>query len=139
MKVLWIVLGVIAGIVAAGLIVTIAEMAGMKAYPPPPGLNPNNPEQMKEIIRLMPVAAMLFVLVGYTFGAYAGSAVAMLISRRNLIAGLIPAVLFLAATAFNLAILPSPVWFNVAAFVLELAAIALAILPLRRKPVLATA
>lgn len=137
MRILRLILGVIGGAFAAMMVVTIAEYAGLRAYPPPPGLSTSDPAQMAEIVKKMPVAAMIYVLVGYAFGAYVGPAVAVLIADRRATAGWIVAILFVAATVYNLAVLPSPVWFNIAAMALELAAIALAVLPLSRKPALA--
>lgn len=118
---------VVAGLVVAMSLVTVAEMLGMRMYPPPPGLDPNNAAQMKEIARLMPMGALVMVLAGWTIGALGGSAIAVLIDRRKPLAGWITGALFVAVTIWELVVIPGPNWFRVAAIILELAAIAAAV------------
>jgi hypothetical protein len=103
------VLGIVAGIVVAFACVAGIEMIGHSAYPPPPGLDFNNPRDVDRLIGLMPTAALLFVAGAWFTGALAGALAANFIARRSL-AGLIVALLVAAAGVATMVMIPHPAW-----------------------------
>ncbi len=109
-------LGVVAGFLVAGLVIFLAALIGHKMYPLPPGVDPNDPEAMARVVRQLPVAAFLFVLVGWMAGAGAGAWVAERVSGSGarwpggVVGGLV-----LAAAVYNLWARPHPVWFGIVA------------------------
>ena len=52
------------GMVVAGLAITVIEFLGSKIYPPPLGMNPEDPASVRAAMALMPPGALLFVLLG---------------------------------------------------------------------------
>jgi hypothetical protein len=60
------------GMVVAGLAITIIEFLGSKVYPPPLGMNPEDPASVRAAMALMPLGALLFVLLGWIVGGRRG-------------------------------------------------------------------
>lgn len=108
------ILGVAAGMVAAFLVIIIAQIIMTQFIAPP------SPETMREAallrkwVEAMPVSANLLLVLGYVLGAFAGGFVASKTAGKN--NGLLPALLvgiaLLGAGAVNFFItMPgSPVW-----------------------------
>lgn len=113
-------LGVIAGVVVGGLVVFLVELAGHSLFPPPPGTDLSNQEDVKRLISLLPVGALLMVLVGWLLGSLAGAWTANRIARTSM-AGWIVAALFILLTAYNFTIIPHPAWMMAAGLAIPLA------------------
>jgi pimeloyl-ACP methyl ester carboxylesterase len=114
------------GAVIAGLIVAFALVAGAEGivhvlYPPPPGTNMEDFEQVKRFIATLPLPAYLLVLAGWLIGTFVAAWLAAKIAR-NPIAGYIVGALLLAAGIFNAIKIPQPVWFSIASFVIYVGA-----------------
>jgi hypothetical protein len=100
------------GMVVAGLAITVIEFLGSKVYPPPLGMNPEDPASVRAAMALMPPGALLFVLLGWIVGTFAGAWVTARMAYRSPIThGLVLGALFLAGGIVNMLLLPHPVWF----------------------------
>jgi len=104
-----IVLGIVAGIVVAGLCVFAVEALGHSIYPPPEGFDLTNPRDVDRLMASLPLGAMLFVVAAWFFGALAGAIVANMIARSGL-AGWIVAVLVIAGGVATMVMIPHPGW-----------------------------
>ena len=105
-----IVLGVIAGAVVAFLCIMGIEYLGHTVFPPPGGVDLNDPEQAARYMATAPGAVLAFVVAAWFVGALIGAWVAMAIARRAL-AGWVVALLVLAACIAILVLLPGhPQW-----------------------------
>jgi hypothetical protein len=99
------------GIVVAGLAITIVEFLGSKVYPPL-GMNPEDPASVRAAMALMPPGALLFVLLGWIVGTFAGAWVtARMVYRSPITHGLVLGAIFLAGSIVNMLLIPHPVWF----------------------------
>lgn len=109
------ILGVLAGLVVGVAVVAVVETAGHRLIPPPAGMDTGNPAAMAEAMASLPVAAYLFVLAAWIFGAGIGADTAMRIARGGARwPGLAVGGFILAATLSNLWIIPHPWWVAVA-------------------------
>ncbi len=108
-----IILGTLAGIVAAGLIVLAIESLGHMIYPPPPGIDLANPEALATIIDQLPLGALIAVVVAWIAGSFGGGAVAAKISRVHWTAGTVGAVM-VAGGAWSMIEIPHPMWMRIA-------------------------
>jgi hypothetical protein len=126
------ILAVVAGVILAVALVAAAETVSHFTYPPPAGLDLGDSAAVKSWVGSLPFGAFAVVLIGWTLGAFAGTASAVLIAGRRPAAGCLVAVLFLTATLFNLVTLPSPAWFRIAGVLLVVTGPMLAILKLSR-------
>ncbi len=118
------ILGTVAGVITAGIVVLVIELAGMAIYPPPAGMNPADPETIRTHLAAMPIGAFLAVLAAWASGALLGTWVAGRISGSGARwPGLVAGAIFAAACAFNLVALPHPIWFAIAALILVPAAV----------------
>jgi hypothetical protein len=114
------ILAVIAGFVAASVIMMIVETTNGKLLYPELGKRAEGVTDRAEIKAIMasaPVGALVVVLVGWALGSMAGGYLATLISRKApyghaLVLGVL---LTLAGVANNL-MLPPPLWFWIATF-----------------------
>lgn len=113
------ILGVIAGVVVGGLVVFLVEFAGHSLFPPPPGTDLTNPEDVKRLMSLLPAGAFAMVLFGWFLGSLAGAWTANRIARTSM-AGWIVAALFILLTAYNFTVIPHPMWMMVAGVVIPL-------------------
>lgn len=111
--------GLFAGLAAAAVLVLAIETAGLPLFPPPAGMDPLDPASIREHLAEIHPASFVLVLVAWSAGAFAGPWVA----RR--IAGNAPAwpalvvvLLFLAMCAYNLIVVPSPIWMTIGAIIL---------------------
>ncbi len=108
--------GVVAGFVTAFVVVLAVEMIGLQVFPQPAGMDPTNPESVRQHLSEISAGSFLTVLAAWTLAAFVGPVV----TRR--IAGEAPrwpaltvAALFAALCLYNLIMIPSPAWFGPAA------------------------
>lgn len=102
-------MGIIAGIVVAFLCVFAVEWVGHSLYPPPAGLDLNNPADQARLMEAMPAAAKALVLLAWFVGALAGAWTANRIAGRS-IAGWAVALLAIAAGVATMLMIPHPGW-----------------------------
>lgn len=117
------ILAVVAGVIFAGIVIYVLETIGHQVYPPPADLDTKNLEAMKAYIATLPMGAMLFVLLAYIVGSFAGGWLAVKIARTSqmhvpLTVGGVQ--LFLGI--INLVMIPQPMWFAVASVIVFLPA-----------------
>lgn len=102
-------MGIVAGVVAAFLCVFAVEFVAHGLYPPPAGLDASNPADQARLMAAMPAAAKAMVLLAWFAGALAGAWTANRIAGRSL-AGWIVALLVIAAGIATMAMIPHPAW-----------------------------
>lgn len=109
------VLATIVGFIVASLTVYVFEsLIGHNLFPLPESIDPMNMESIKENMHLIPVGSKIFVVIAHFMGIVVGMLVASLISKTSMIPSYIVGGLMLAATAFNLIMLPKETWFLLA-------------------------
>jgi hypothetical protein len=116
-KIIRAVAAVLAGLIAAGLVVFVVELVSSAVYPPPPGLDLTDQTALERHVSSLPPGAFAFVLGAWAAGAFVGVWVATRIAQ-SAVAGLVVAVLFFGACLANLFMLPHPAWFWAAAIIL---------------------
>lgn len=109
MQVLRNVVAAIAGIGLGVLLVILGEAAGHTLWPPPPGLDPSDPQAMRDYLAAAPFAAVASLPLTWTLAAFAGAYVAVKISGRLMSSWIAGGVLF-ASTLANLILIRHPVW-----------------------------
>jgi hypothetical protein len=110
-------IAIVAGIVMSFGCVAAFDAASAAFFPPPPGLNFNDPAVLAAYVVSMPFAAQAIIAAGWFCAPYIGALFAMYIGRASL-PGWIVAAAFLAAATFNIILIPHPQWMAIAAFVL---------------------
>jgi len=109
-----IVLGIVAGVVLAFVLLMGLEMAGHAAMPPPAGLDPTNPDDLRQMVAAAPLAAKVWVVFGWFAAAVAGGWLARRITRAAW-AGWVIAGLIAVGGLANIAMIPHPLWMQIAA------------------------
>ena len=104
-------ISVLAGIVAAFVVVLGVEMIGLQVFPQPSGMDPMNPESVREHLSEIHAGSFVTVMLAWSLAAFTGPVVA----RR--IAGAAPSWpplvvigLFALLCAYNLITVPTPGW-----------------------------
>ena len=106
------VLATIVGFIVASLTVYVFEsLIGHNLFPLSEDMDPMNMDSIKENMHLIPVGAKVFVIIAHFAGIVVGMLVASMISKTSVIPAYIVGGLILAATAFNLIMLPKELWF----------------------------
>ena len=107
------VLATIVGFIVASLTVYIFEsLIGQNLFPLPEGANPMDMEWLKSNMNQIPIGSKLFVVLAHFFGIVIGMFVAAKISKKSMIPTYIVGALMLAATFFNIIMLPKELWFT---------------------------
>ena len=117
---------VVAGFIAASAIMMIVECVNGQILYPELGKSAagvTDIQKIKEIMASAPIGALVVVLFGWGLGSLAGGFLATLISRKQSVrpALVLAGLLTLAGIANNL-MLPPPIWFWLATFVVFLPA-----------------
>ena len=127
------ILGVLAGLVVAWLVMTLCEFGSLALHRPPPGLDLRNPEALALHIAAAPASAMLLVLIGWVLGAFLGGWVAARIARHRRAAALVIGALVVLGVVANNMMIPHPLWMTIAGVLLPIPAAWLAASGLARK------
>ena len=113
-------LGVVAGLIAGVAVTMLTEMVGHTVYPPPAGVDFNDPQVLKTIIGTIPLGAKIAVIVAWALGVFVGSAVAIVVAARQSWPAWVTAFVLFAALA-TMTYIPHPDWMLAAATLLTLA------------------
>lgn len=116
------ILGVLAGLVVAWLVMSLFEFGSLALHRPPPGLDLRNPEALALHIAAAPVSAMLLVLAGWVLGAFFGAWVAARIARHRRVAALVIGALMVLGVVANNMLVPHPLWMTIAGILLPIPA-----------------
>lgn len=108
------ILGIVAGAVVAFVVMMALEMAGHAAMPPPAGLDPADPEDLRQMVASASMAAKAWVVFAWFAATVAGGWVARRLSRKAW-AGWVPAGLILIGGVANIMMIPHPLWMQIAA------------------------
>ena len=107
------ILGIVAGVVVAFVVLMGLEMAGHAAMPPPAGLDPADPEDLKQMVASASTAAKAWVVFAWFAAAVAGGWVARRLSRASW-AGWVIAGLIVVGGIANIMMIPHPLWMQIA-------------------------
>lgn len=108
-------LALVAGLVLGMAIVFLVEGLGGIVFPAPPGMDPYNPDTVRDRMSLVSVGALLFVLAAWALGALSGSYVAgRLIGLGGALWAGVVGALVMAGCIAKMTQFPHPAWFVVA-------------------------
>ena len=113
------ILGIVAGVVVAFVVLMGLEMAGHAAMPPPAGLDPADPEDLKQMVASASTAAKAWVVFAWFAAAVAGGWLARRLSRASW-AGWVIAGLIVVGGIANIMMIPHPLWMLIAAVAVPL-------------------
>ena len=104
----------IIGVFTAIALVWVVEKIGHTIWPPPPDLDYGDVDVMRAYIDTLPLGALLTVAVAWFIGSLGGTFTACRIgSARPLVYALVVGGLMFAGAAFNVTIIPHPMWFSI--------------------------
>lgn len=107
---------IIGSVVIGGLIVMLVQMINHQLYPPPTGVDFQDPEQLKAYMPMVPLPAKILVVASWAAGMFGGGLVGLFISgRKSWPMTVIVGLLFL-VTCSNFLVIPHPVWMIASAF-----------------------
>ena len=115
------ILAIIGGMLVAFVVIALIEVIGMRLYPPPAGMDPRDPESIRQPMANLPRAALLCLLVAYAAGSVAGGWVAARFApSARLMHAMIVGGVLLGAGLMNLRTIPHPTWFWVSSIAIYL-------------------
>jgi hypothetical protein len=113
------ILAVLAGLFSGGLLNMGIILISGSVIPPPEGANLTTPEGLAAAMPLMQPIHFLMPFLAHALGTLFGAWVSTFVANKNqLTVALIIGALFFVGGAINVAMLPSPLWFNVVDLVL---------------------
>ena len=130
-------LGVVAGIIAMWLLVQSIEYLSHVLYPPPPGLNPTDPEGIRRYIAIAPAGAMAMLLAAWLAGSFVGGWTAARIAstQPRLAAGIVGAVVISGVVGMMWLVPEHPYWVSIPGLLLPIPVALLGAALARRWPV----
>ena len=105
---------VVAGLVVSVVLIAAVQAISVRLFPPPPGMDANDPAAIARFMQQLPIGALLLVALSYAVGSIGGGVGVGLVARRAAY-GLAAVVggLLTVAGFMNLAAIPHPAWFAV--------------------------
>ncbi len=101
----------IAGLIAAGVVVYVMQMLNTMVYPAP-DIDPADMEAVKAHIAQLPVGAFLLIILARALGSLVGGFIAGIIyPDKKVTFALIVGAILMSFGLINLVIVPHPVWF----------------------------
>ncbi|WBH15194.1 hypothetical protein [Sphingomonas radiodurans] len=116
------VLGVIVGVVAAIATITVIELISHTLFPPPTGIDMNDPLQASRFVDLMSMPAKISVVAAWFLGAAVGAFAALNIARWS-VAGWFVAATVVTGAISSFMMIPHPMWMQVAGILLPIAGV----------------
>lgn len=108
------ILGVVAGLISAFVVISVVEMLGHVIYPPPAGIDFSDPESIRKVMGDLPFGSLVFVLMAWLIGTLVGTLIAGSIARKKeRLFGSIVGGLLLVSGIANMVMIPHPVWFMI--------------------------
>lgn len=115
------ILGMLVGLLTMWLTVAALEFLGHAMFPPPAGLDPQNPEHLQMIFAAAPVGAFVMLVVAWAGGSFVGGWVAARIARHARAAAVAIALFVMAGVAGMIVIVPEhPTWVAALGFLLPI-------------------
>ena len=109
-----IILGIVAGVVLAFVVLTGLQMAGHAIMPPPAGLDPADPEDLKQMVASASLAAKAWVVFAWFAATLAGGWLARRLSRTGWAGWFIGGLIVVGGIA-NMIMIPHPLWMQITA------------------------
>ncbi len=108
------ILAVVAGVVLGSLVnIGLITLGGI-VVPPPEGMDPMDPESIKAFMPMFQPIHFVFPFLAHSFGTLVGALTAALIgAKEKMKFALGIGIFFLAGGIYNIASLPSPVWYSI--------------------------
>lgn len=117
------ILGMLVGLVTMWLTVAALEFLGHALFPPPPGLDPTNPEHLQQIIAAASIGALAMLVLAWVGGAFVGAWVGARIARHTRAAAIAVALFVMAGVAGMVMIVPDhPTWVSALGLLLPIPA-----------------
>lgn len=114
-------LGVLAGLATMFVTITAVQLLGAQLFPPPAGVDMNDPAQLAEMVAMMPLGALAFVVVAWALGALAGGWVAARIGRPHpRVAAAVVGAAVIAGVVMMVLQIPHPLWMSATGLLLPL-------------------
>lgn len=108
------ILVIIAGVVTGTIIIFLVESLGHLIYPPPKGIDVHDIEALKDMMKEIPLGALLFVLLAYALGSFCGGLISGLLSKSSkIINSIIVGAVLMTFGIINLLMIPHPFWFSI--------------------------
>lgn len=114
------ILGLIAGVLAGGIIVGVVETLSHVIFPPPPGLDVSDPAQLRSVMDQISLEAKIAVLVAWAGGTFAGGWVAAFIARRGQWPAWIVAAVLFGGSVWSMTMIPHPLWMIAGAVIVSI-------------------
>ena len=117
------ILGMLAGVVVAVLVIAGVEMVGHLFYPPPAGLDitdPANEAAFAQFVAQMPFLGKAMVLLAWVLGTFVGALVGARIARHQTAAALLVALVVMSGVVGMTMKVPHPLWLTVCGLLLPI-------------------
>ena len=113
---------IVSGVFAMMIVITFVQLANIKLFfPPPAGIDWENPAAVAAFASSLPTAAMAVVVSGWLLGSFIGAAVAARIAvRYQLTSALLIGALVVAGVIHSAMSIAHPTWVIVAGVLLPL-------------------
>ena len=106
------ILGVIAGLLAAMLLMFGVEAVATSLFPPPPGLDLQNEADLAKLVAMAPFGMKALVVVGWALAGLVGGWVAAKIARHPRGGAIAVGLLVVAGCILNAVAIPHPLWMS---------------------------
>ncbi|MEE4246137.1 MAG: hypothetical protein V2I33_12050 [Kangiellaceae bacterium] len=117
-RTLKLILAIIAGLVVGSIVNMSLIMIGPSLIPPPSGVNVQDPDSIAQSIHLFEFKHFITPWLAHALGTLIGSALALLIADKRVVAAYGVGGLFLLGGVMAATMIPAPMWFLAADLIL---------------------
>lgn len=106
------ILSIVLGLLIGFVVIALIEASNVLLFPPPAGLDLNDPATLQAYAAQIPTGAKIIVLLAWAVGTFAAGATAAKVAVKSKTThALIVGALFMMAGIYNMLTIPSPTWF----------------------------
>ena len=107
------VLGTIAGMIAAIIVIMLVQSVSHLMFPLPEGLSAQDKAGLREHFQSLPTTAFLMVILAYALGSLAGGFVSAMVSKVRYMPALVIGGLLTLGGIANGMMIPQPLWVTI--------------------------
>lgn len=117
------ILSIALGFLIGFIVIALIEASNILIYPPPAGLDLNDPVALEAYVAQVPTGAKVIVLFAWAVGTFAAGLTAAKVATKSKIThALIVGGVFMMAGIYNMLTIPTPLWFWIVGLIIYLPA-----------------
>ena len=105
---------VVVGVIVGGLVIGFVEWLSSLVYPLPENMDLMDQEALQAYISELPFGALLFIILAWALGSFAGGVVSKIIVMKPTWPSVLTGIILMGLAVLNMIFISHPIWFWIA-------------------------